>query len=289
MEIGIKEINLKHGEEFKIFFMGDVHFGSASTDHKALRQGVHKIIETSNNHQTAVCFMGDMVDAIIHGGDPRFDPSEIDERYRIKDLKNLPKLQTLDFYEVVKPIADLVVSANAGNHEEQYIKRHSFDVYGLLRDKFPNIKLLGAAGYMRFKLKIGGKTRKSLDVGLVHGTGGGGLREGYPINKVFDTFRWWQGDIMVMGHLHQMATHPGNRIWVSPISNKLEYGPCWHGANGCFMLKHKIGCRNYFEPKPGPLPGIGMLMATAKINQIRPEKDTREWVCKTTLDKVWLR
>lgn len=287
MEIGLKEVTLKQNEDLNIFFLGDVHFGSASTDHEALKRGVGVIIEAAEKNPTYVCLMGDLIDAIIPG-DPRFSPSEIDERYTIKNLEDLPRLQFMDLYDIIKPISDLVIATVVGNHEEQYIKRHANNVYDLYGRYLPNADLLGRVGMTRIKLRVGGQVRKNLDLALSHGAGGGGFREGYATNKVFDVYRWISpADFLIMGHVHKLVSEPAEFFGISPRNNRPMITKVWHGVSGCFMEKHKEGCRNYFENRPGTLPGIGMLKGTAKIVRFGPHAE-REWKCETTLERIWL-
>lgn len=86
------------------------------------------------------------------------------------------------------------------------------------------------------------------------------MREGYPINKVHDVFKYDMADVRVMGHLHQMAVSRAEY-------NRYEYGsfrqdPVWFAVNGCFLAKSTFGNDGYFEQRPGKESSIGMIKQT---------------------------
>lgn len=289
MEIKVKTVEVGENQPIDIFFLGDIHEGSASLDYDALREAVDIIVQNAEkNENTYVCLMGDLIDAIIPG-DPRFDPSEVSPNYSLRDLKDLPRKQARNLYDgYLKPIAENVISINVGNHEEQYIKRHSNDIYNSVYGPlFPNAGMLGYFGLLRLKINVNGHLRKNLDIALNHGAGGAGFREGWPINKVFDVFRWVNADFRVMGHIHRLAAKPAQFLSLSPVTNRVHVDISQFGVSGCFMLKHKEGTRNYFEGKAGELAGIGILKGRCRI--IRKQIDNeRKFICKTSLQEIWL-
>ena len=87
MEIAKREFNLKIGEKLNIYFLGDIHEGNCNHADAELKEAV-RIIQ--NDPVGYWIGMGDYIEA-INSKDPRFNPVEIAEYYRLKDLKDLPK------------------------------------------------------------------------------------------------------------------------------------------------------------------------------------------------------
>ena len=120
------------------------------------------------------------MDCINHR-DPRFNPQEISERYSIKDLEDLPRRQSDHFLSAIAPIKDRCLGLIYGNHEDSYRHHNTFDVVRYMVENMdtPNLRhkawvsLMFERGNKSFPVKLC----------VCHGIGGGGMREGYPINK----------------------------------------------------------------------------------------------------------
>lgn len=235
------------------YYIGDVHEGAANHDEKAFKKAI-QMVAADGDMWIGV---GDYVDCITTN-DPRFNPQEISVKYSIKDLEDLPKKQSDYFLQAVEPIADKCAGLIYGNHEDSYRHHNSFDVVNYMCNVMdvPNLRHKAWVSLM-FE-----NENKRIPVKMVvcHGAGGGGMREGYPINKVYDTFRWDMADVHVMGHLHQMATDRS-------VFNRYEFGslrqdPVWFGVNGCFLAKSTMGNDGYFEQRSGKESAIGILKQT---------------------------
>jgi len=278
MEIISKTIRANFGDEIHVYFLGDMHEGNCNHAEKELLKAVDII---KNDDKAYWIGMGDFIEAITHTGDPRFNPLELSLKYSLKDLKDLPRKQIEHIYQKLDPIREKCVALLCGNHEEQYIKRNSFDVYDYLASFFPDKELkLGYVGFLKFGInRQPEKDRPNLTyvIALNHGTGGGGYREGYPINKVHDQFRWFDADISIMGHLHVLYEDSKIFTGVTNTNKIKESKRCW-GISGCFLKTFICGNTNYFEHKGKSASDIGMLRATIKVGQ---EKN-----CK--LDKIFL-
>ena len=86
------------------------------------------------------------------------------------------------------------------------------------------------------------------------------MREGFPINKCHDVFRWDMADVHIMGHLHRMAV---NRATYNRYEyNALRKEPIYFAVNGCFLEKSTPGNDGYFEQKSGQESSIGLLKLT---------------------------
>ena len=255
MESVVINQNLKEYTNIKpyiIYYLGDVHFGAASCNEAALKEAV-KMIKADG---TAWIGMGDYVDAISFN-DPRFNPLEIARRYEVQDLNDLPRKQADEFLEIVDPIKDKCIGLLAGNHENKYRKYNGFDVNSYLA-RGMNTRDLHQKAWISISFR-NEKWKRSAPIKIVvcHGTGGSGYREGYPLNKVYDTFRWDIADVHVMGHLHQMQTDRCEY-------NDFSYGSIrrlvsWFAVSGCFLSKTEDGVDGYFEDRPGKESSIGML------------------------------
>ena len=106
------------------------------------------------------------------------------------------------------------------------------------------------------------------------------MREGYPINKAYDVFRWDSADVCVMGHVHRMQTD--RAVFTSCDYNVIRHKVSWYGTNGCFLSKSELGSDGYFEQKPGKESDIGMLrfnVATSVHNRKTAE---------TSLEKIYI-
>ena len=268
MEIGNIRINKLPGEHIHFYFLGDVHEGNVNHDEKALRTAV-KMIETDENAR--VILMGDMIEAITHRGDNRFDPITIAHKYEIRDLKDLPWRQMSVVIERLEPIKEKVDAIIVGNHEESYIKYNSNDIYDRFCRQFPKAKKLGRVGFMNYIINIRADGKRSADytikIALNHGDGGRGELEGYPINVVHKVFKYMYADINVMGHIHNLAE---DRKPITTITSrgKLVQRIRYWGVSGCFFRTYVEGNRSYYEHKAGRKgdSDVGMLMMDIELH-----------------------
>lgn len=260
-----------------IYFLGDIHEGSANHQAKALEKAV-KIIAEENAYWIG---LGDYVDAINHH-DPRFNPLEISKEYGIRDLSDLPRCQCQHVAEKLKPIAGKCLGLLSGNHEDALRRYNTFDPTQYMAELLGTEALGGKAWFI---LRFQRKTPKNIvsetyRICAAHGTGGGGFREGYPINKAYDIFRWDTADFHVMGHLHRMSVD--RAIFTSCDYGILRHIPSWFGVNGCMLSKQELGTDGYFEQKVGKESDIGMLKLTVSTNVHDKSKN------KTLLENIYL-
>jgi hypothetical protein len=264
MEIARKEFNRKIGGKVNIYFLGDIHEGNCNHAEAELKEAVNIIRDDPDGYWLG---MGDYIEA-INSKDPRFNPIEIAELYKMKDLKDLPRKQADNVYRKLKPIEDKCLALMIGNHEEMYMRHNGFDVYDHFRDQFTTSAhqpghappKLGYVGFYRVVLVLPTEKCYKVDIALNHGIGGGGYREGYPINKVHDCFRWVDAEIMVMGHIHALVEDSKKIQGVNLISG-LSKRERFYGASGCFLWTFQEGKTNYFEHKGKNESDIGMLKA----------------------------
>lgn len=241
-----------------VYFLGDIHEGAANHQAKALEKAI-QIIKNDNAYWIGV---GDYIDAINHR-DPRFNPLEIAQEYNIKDLADLPKRQCQKLADKLEPIGDMCLGLVSGNHEDSLRRHNTFDPTDYLAEILGTDSLGGKAWFVLRFLRQKPNHNPAIEtyrVCVAHGSGGGGMREGYPINKAYDVFRWDTADVCVMGHIHKMQTD--RAVFTSCDFNTMRKKVAWYGTNGCFLSKAEIGTDGYFEQKAGKDSDIGMLKLT---------------------------
>ena len=202
MEIVTHDFSVECGDEINIYFLGDIHEGNVNHAEPELRKAVNIIKDDPNGYWIG---MGDYVEAITTDDKKRFNPITIATKYGISELKDLPFKQMEAVFKNIEPIQDKCLCLLLGNHEESYIKHNSSDIYSRFVDMFryPPPKI-GYVGFLKLVFRTKDKHLYSPIIALNHGDGGGGFREGYPINKLWDVFRWVNADVSVMGHVHRL-------------------------------------------------------------------------------------
>jgi len=271
--------NLFSQSEINIYFLGDIHEGNANHNKKALKQAVKIINNDKNGYWVG---MGDYSDN-INTNDPRFDPLEFSRKYNISDLANLPVKQMDCIYNDLYSIRNKCLALLEGNHEQKYRQKNEFDPYTYFINQFPqnNNKLkLGYDGFLKLGIRYEedrDRPNRTIQIGLNHGAGGGGKREGYPTNKIHDLFRWWEADVYIAGHLHKLISNE-QKFTNTTSQDNLKINRKWYGMSGCFLKTYQEGNQNYFEHKGKPHSDVGMLKLTI-------EADPN---CKTKLKKIFL-
>lgn len=274
MKTCIATIRAREGKPIRIFFTGDWHVGNCNFDRESARKMVEIIVASAQKHQTYVITMGDLLDAVVHSDRKRFMPATIDESYTMSDLADLPTKQMDDAQSIFGPIMPLVIARLTGNHEGDYKKYHHIDIHetffrrfakpdGFVRPDGVTYQKgdgdLGYVGFLKLVLTIG-TARVPVTFCLNHGDGGGGYREGYPKNKMYDVFRWAEADYSIMGHVHQLETDYKEHPTLND-ANEFAWIGRWKGISGTLLRSIVDGKANYFEHKLRPGGNIGCLMA----------------------------
>jgi hypothetical protein len=282
MEYARKDIHAEVGDQVHIIFLGDVHEGAKNMAKEKFQKAKEKIIEIRRDNKVLLVGMGDYIDCINHK-DPRFSRAEIEEKYEIQDLKNLPAKQMEYFLDNVRPIIDSFIAWLYGNHEESYVKHNGSDPMSVIEYYYKykidaEFPILGYDGWIDIGITRNEPNRDrphfKFSIRVDHGTGGGGFREGYPINKVHDIYRWDIADIYCMGHIHQLATDQATKKICE--HGKISRIKTLYGCNGCFLYKSKQGSRGYYEGKPGKYSTIGMLDAVITVGKTKRDCNL-EW------------
>lgn len=268
MEIVSREFDVACGDEINIYFLGDIHEGNVNHAESEFRKAVNIIRDDPKGYWVG---MGDYIEAITTDDKKRFNPITIAKKYGISELKDLPFKQMEAVFSNLAPIQDKCLALLLGNHEESYIKHNSSDIYSRFVQMFDNPPpKIGYVGFLKLIFKAGDRRFYSPVIALNHGDGGGGFREGYPINKLWDVFRWTDADLAVMGHVHRLMEDDKKFIGVTQ-QNALKKKRRFVGISGCFLWTYQEGNANYFEHKGRNESDIGMLKCNIKIRDREPE------------------
>jgi UDP-2,3-diacylglucosamine pyrophosphatase LpxH len=279
LEIGSKNIILSENKPLNIFFIGDIHEGAINCQHEQLTEAVKIIAKTKKeNENTKTVLMGDLIDCIVHSDKKRFNPVEFDHYYKIHDLIDLPQKQAERVNKFLDPIKDTVEIILIGNHEEEYIKRHNFNIYKNFYEKYPNAVPLGYVGLFRYNVQVkSNESSFSFDLALNHGK----------IKSVEKTFAHFDADINIEGHGHRLYAEPIEVISLNYLGTDLKKQFKWWGMSGGFLKTYVPGNRNYFEANGSKPSDIGMLRAEIKIHRKRTD-GKRLWVKDIKLDRIFL-
>lgn len=283
MEIIKKEFHVSIGETVNLYTLGDLHEGNVNHAEAELKAAVRIIRNDPNGYWIG---MGDYIEAITPKDVKRFDPLSVNDKYKIRDLKDLPYRQVEYVFNNLKPIKDRCICLLTGNHEEAFSKHNENDIYNHFVQLFKNgdgetPPKMGYTGFLKlvFKhkstkqaMRRKGKPHdvESLHLGSVviycnHGDGGGGMREGYGINKLHDVTRGIDADIHLMGHIHLLDEHSLKVTGINSVNGLVKRNKFW-GLTGCFLYTYKEGNTNYFEHKGKPESPIGMLKISIRVD-----------------------
>lgn len=266
-------------DTIKVFFLGDIHEGAANSRDDLLKKAVDIIAETEDAYWVG---MGDMVDCINYH-DRRFNVREVDPKYRITDLDDLPKVQADMLLAALEPIKDKCIGMLTGNHEDTMRQYNGFDIMSYLCLSL-GTTYLGKKAYV----SIGAITNSlrnrpyfMVDICVGHGNGsGGGKTAGGAINRCFDYMQWETADVHVIGHLHSMCVRSALRNYLrgdTLVKNKIYYG-----VNGSMLMKSSFDSDSYFEDASGLETVPGMLMASFNVNTVKKDN------CKLSLVPIEL-
>lgn len=256
------------GPRVKVFFLGDIHEGAGNSRTDLLQKAVNIIGSTEDAYWIG---MGDMVDCINYH-DKRFNVREVDTKYNVRDLDNLPKTQADKLLQILMPIKDKCIGMLTGNHEDTMRQYNGFDIMSYLCMSL-GATYLGKKAYVSIGAVVSELRKRPyfmIDMCVAHGSGGGGGKTaGGAINKCFDIMRWETADIHVIGHLHGMCVRSALRNCLrgdTLVKNKVFYG-----VNGAMLMKSTFEADSYFEDSTGLETVPGMLVASFDITTTKKD------------------
>lgn len=201
-------------QEWNLYFINDLHFGSRACDVDLLKQDVAMIA-------------GDPYAYVFMGGDNFEAIAPDDIRYEV-DLHDWSKDYSKNIVKelgiILDPIKKKVLGGITGNHEAKFEKRHYADLSSMLYDRL-EVPYLGYSCIFPIKVQVpcgrtkkrvgespsGWETKYTLDFWGHHGAGGGSL-PGSKINRLVQVQMGFEADIYFMGHVHDAASYLGAKI-----------------------------------------------------------------------------
>jgi predicted phosphodiesterase len=206
---------------FKIWAIGDVHFGARTVDKVALKKTVKYIAQDKYSY---VLLMGDLIDGVTHR-DKRFNPAHIDQSYRVEQIVDIGKTQTEQAYECLYPIKDKVIASIQGNHEWKLWKDTGYDS-SMELSYMLDCAYLGYSGYVHLTFTRRGRntnngTSKSFLVYMHHGSGSAATQGG-AANKLTKLIQKFDADIYLQGHIHRPQIQPMTTLQYNAKTNTVE-------------------------------------------------------------------
>ena len=184
---------------FHLWHLTDTHLGSRACDEAALRRDIARVADDPFAYWV---FGGDWCE-FINPTDRRFDPAEVADWIRVRDLADIAKVQSDHAITLFRPIAtpDKCLGAIGGNHGLTILNEFHHDPHAYICGELniPNLGYDGAFINLRFK-RAGGSIR-SYRIALLHGWGGG-RQPGGKMNKLRDALAAYDADVILLGHLH---------------------------------------------------------------------------------------
>lgn len=212
-------VEIPWADVIHLIFIGDEHIGNAAAQEDIL----HKVVEhVKQNEHTYAIFLGDAIDA-INITDRRFDPRQCAPWLSVVDLLDIAAAEIDRYASIVRPIADRVLAACCGNHEDKLSRRYERDVYRALWDAVgvPAERRLGYGGFVQLKIRDNRypstqRRRSSVQAWTVtifchHGAGGGRLLGGTALNLERLPGRFL-ADIYAVGHTHKRVAFSIERV-----------------------------------------------------------------------------
>lgn len=189
---------------------GDMHVGTAG----CAEGHIKKYVDHMRRKKMFWWGMGDFIDGICYT-DPRFDPEEAPDWMKVKDLKDLPKVQADRFLDLVAPIANRCLFIIHGNHEEMVAKHTHQDIGNYIATSL-GVPHLGYSGIINFRFRwvspTGGNPKSTTRKVFAHHGWGGGRTHGGKANKVIKYLEGYNCTDFFMGHVHDVLISKTSRL-----------------------------------------------------------------------------
>lgn len=234
LEVILKQFpNTQEWNRLRLYAIGDVHVGTENFDEKAIKKKI-EIIKNDDYGVLALC--GDLGDFGLKNS-----------KTNVYKATMQPKEQIDYLYELFAPIADKIVSAVPGNHEERITREVGLcplydlcvrwgieDVY---RENVAILKLL-------FGSVKGDKQQNSFIIVTSHGSTRNKHKKhmgGYD-----------NADAFISGHIHEPSYSPSGRIRIDPINGTAKLVPCKSIVVDAHLMPGGYGLKKEYEIAPPP-------------------------------------
>lgn len=282
MKVVTRDINIdSRSDVIKITPIGDVHIGGKDCDKKLLEQTVAKIAADQHHYWIG---MGDFGE-FINFRDKRFDPHELDPEMQLRDLADLPKVQSDMIARRLYPIRDRCLGLLCGNHEETIRLRHDQDIHWNLCNAMfepenawglqsANGLDLGYSAFVRLRVCRAGGGKTPILIYAHHGAGGG-RKSGSKINRLEDASQFFhEADIYLMGHVHDRAAWVKPALSVAAKSDTIVQKWRAFGITGTYKKTYQQDGMGYGEKMMLPPTALGVITFTVKTGCDGPIKIT---------------
>lgn len=188
-----------------LYPISDTHIGAAECMEREIEQYIDRIAQ---DPRAAVILAGD----IINNGIKSSKTNVYEEKYP-------PREQKRRAVELLRPIADKIITMAAGNHERRAANESDVDITWDMCDAL-GVEYGGDMAFVKLSLGRGNKGKPSTYMLCVtHGAGGGALI-GSGLNRSDKMQMAVEGlDIIISGHTHKPSKTPSARLVFDPRNN----------------------------------------------------------------------
>lgn len=236
--------------------ISDAHLGSAACDMAAVKEEINVIKNTPN------CFTflgGDICEAIWVDDSKRFD---LDMHVLDPSLhRDYAKKSAARAAELFHPIKDKILFVLTGNHEEEFHRRHHFDISAEIADRLKTPYLMYSALVLIKVLAESRENDKRTEYHVrlrAHHGSGGGRKHGGKINRVVDMAISHDADIYWMGHVHTPIKTITTRMGITDTGKPVKRDMAFL-VNGSFLKTFIPGQAGYAERLDLPSSYMGVM------------------------------
>ena len=262
MELHEFVFNAKAAERarWQIIGMGDLHFGTESFDEKRLKDTVKWIASDPYRYWVG---LGDYCELITYRDMRRFNPENIDRRFRISDLQGMLTKQIDAIGNILFPVRKRCIGLADGNHEFDALRNYDREATQRLCQNL-GTKHLGWTSLTRLVFRRKGKNNSPAArvlTMLVEHSNFAGRKKGGKINRLEDRISDFSFDIMLCGHSHDKVATTRNRLFL-PTHGKLELKDrkIIMGIVPSFLRTYQVGTTSYGERNMYSPASLGVLV-----------------------------
>lgn len=255
----------RHGEEFRLYPFGDLHFGTKACHEVAAAKHIKLLRDDPNG----LGFLGGDVFEAIPTTDPRFDRNLLAGWCR--DSRDVVSEQERYAADVFSPVKEKLIGGIEGNHEWALRDHQGRDAHGWLCETL-GVKDMTYSAFIRLKftrnsrgMKTSGSSRTYL-IHVAHGKQAGGVTAGAERNRLARRREKWKADLYLVGHSHWLEVLDDRPQLTIPRRGKLpdecvltrQISANW----GTFYRAAPVGDSSYAERAEYSPRDIGSVIAT---------------------------
>ena len=229
-------------QTFKLYFVGDVHLGSAHCDESKFDATLKEIEHDEN---ARVILMGDLCEYIPRG-EWRWREENIAEWV---DQDNVGESERAEMVKRLTPIRAKVIGAIQGNHELELADTWNQAVHKKLCADL-QIRNLGYSALvnLQFEWKRKGGVEYRTLTAMIHHGWGGGISDGADLGRFAQLALGYDADWYIAGHTHRKFASKSVQYRLSHHKT-LQPRVRLYGRSGTFLKTVSVGKMNYAEIK----------------------------------------